>query len=242
MADSSSKPLEEALGGLASALEAVVRASRRDDKSPLENAIALRQTGEQWCGDINNIRFLVIHGDLNGFKKLNDQHGHHTGDAALHAVGERLREAKKLSSDGAGICAFREHGDEFWVLCRANCETQLLEFIGQEFKALRVPFEGRTHTVRMSFGVAKADGQTSFDELMRRADMACKVAKSKGAGAVEIWEENTEKEVPEVERTRCECGMSIAVEIMRTQRKGALIKVCPHCSRQLDQQSSSSGK
>ena len=53
----------------------------------------------------------VIYIDLDGFKAVNDDHGHAAGDAVLAAVGERLNRIIR-SED----CAARLGGDEFAVI------------------------------------------------------------------------------------------------------------------------------
>src|SRR5690606_36037035 len=55
----------------------------------------------------------LLYLDLNDFKPINDQYGHHVGDAVLVAVGQRLAGAVRQSDTVARI-----GGDEFVVLCR----------------------------------------------------------------------------------------------------------------------------
>lgn len=55
--------------------------------------------------------FSIVLLDLDGFKALNDQHGHSKGDAALCIVADLLRERVRLSDSAA-----RVGGDEFAIL------------------------------------------------------------------------------------------------------------------------------
>jgi len=57
----------------------------------------------------------VIFIDLNGFKQVNDEHGHLTGDEVLVAVGQRLASALR-----SGDMVARVGGDEFVAVC-SNC-------------------------------------------------------------------------------------------------------------------------
>jgi GAF domain-containing protein len=55
---------------------------------------------------------LVVHGDLDGFKPINDAHGHDTGDLVLITVAERLQRVVRHDDVVA-----RLGGDEFAILC-----------------------------------------------------------------------------------------------------------------------------
>ena len=57
-------------------------------------------------------RVAAIYLDLDHFKPVNDEYGHHVGDQLLNAVAERLRDRVR-TTDQAG----RHGGDEFLVVC-----------------------------------------------------------------------------------------------------------------------------
>ncbi len=59
----------------------------------------------------NNCHFSVIYLDLDGFKPINDKHGHHTGDEVLRLVAQRLKQGLRESDVVA-----RLGGDEFGIL------------------------------------------------------------------------------------------------------------------------------
>ncbi|WP_315140511.1 GGDEF domain-containing protein [Achromobacter marplatensis] len=79
----------------------------------LDQAVAEARPGHR--------EFAVLYLDLDGFKAVNDTHGHAAGDALLKQVSERL---SALMPDGA--VAARIGGDEFVLLIRQNpdCEAQ----------------------------------------------------------------------------------------------------------------------
>jgi diguanylate cyclase len=123
--------------------------------------------------------------DLNGFKQVNDNHGHAVGDRLLAAVAERLRQNLRATDVLA-----RLGGDEFVVAVSGltgEAQAELLvRQIGQAFAA---PFdlpEGR-FSVGSAIGCALAprDG-LSADALVRHADAAMYRHKSRPmqAGAV----------------------------------------------------------
>jgi diguanylate cyclase len=109
--------------------------------------------------------------DLNGFKQVNDCHGHAVGDRLLAAVAERLRQSLRTTDVLA-----RLGGDEFVVavsgLSNEAQAEQLARQIGQAFAA---PFElpEGQFTVGSAIGGALAprDGQNA-DALVRHADAA----------------------------------------------------------------------
>ncbi len=112
----------------------------------------------------------VLYLDIDRFKAINDDHGHASGDAALVAVGERLRAAIRQHD-----LAFRLGGDEFAVLLAPMSGHEqaglVVERIRQEMaQPFRLP-SGVHLAARLSAGVAifPEDGETS-DALLRKAD------------------------------------------------------------------------
>ena len=112
----------------------------------------------------------VLYLDIDRFKAINDEHGHASGDAALVAVGERLRAAIRQHD-----LAFRLGGDEFAVLLAPmsgrDQAGMVVERIRQEMAApFRLP-SGVHLAARLSAGIAifPDDGE-SGDALLRQAD------------------------------------------------------------------------
>ncbi|MEV4278157.1 GGDEF domain-containing protein [Actinoplanes xinjiangensis] len=108
--------------------------------------------------------------DLNGFKQVNDEHGHAIGDLLLHEVGTRLTAA--LGTDGL---AGRLGGDEFLVLLPEADSALAARAVLRIRDAIRQPIDigdGRTVTVGVSAGVAlrPAGGDAGLDALTAEAD------------------------------------------------------------------------
>jgi diguanylate cyclase (GGDEF)-like protein len=122
-------------------------------------------------------RFALVVLDVDGFKALNDHHGHLAGDVALEAIGEVLRTTLRRSD-----CAFRLGGDEFaLILEEAGVPeaTYVVERIGEGIAAVDA---GENRHLRASFGVALGDGTPDPEALLRAADAAMYEAKRAGAG------------------------------------------------------------
>lgn len=104
--------------------------------------------------------------DLNGFKLINDTHGHATGDAVLCHVADQL-----MACTGAGDLPARLGGDEFAVLAGSGADEA--RAIGERLRsALAQPVEigGQRLTVGASVGVA-AGRADQPDNLLHLADL-----------------------------------------------------------------------
>jgi diguanylate cyclase (GGDEF)-like protein len=122
-------------------------------------------------------RFALIVLDVDGFKALNDRHGHLAGDVALEAIGQVLRDTLRRSD-----AAFRLGGDEFALILEEAGEadaTQVVDRIGAGIAAVEA---GAGYMLRASFGVALGNGPSDPETLLQAADTAMYEAKRAGAG------------------------------------------------------------
>ena len=122
-------------------------------------------------------RFALLVLDVDGFKALNDRHGHLAGDVALEAIGDVLRDTLRRSD-----CVFRLGGDEFALILEdagAAEARSVVERVGEGIAAIDA---GEDHELRASFGVALGDGGPDPEALLRAADAAMYEAKRAGAG------------------------------------------------------------
>ena len=137
----------------------------------LEHALAsARRSGEQ-------IAVLFI--DLDGFKAINDEHGHASGDQALRSAGRRILGAVRPSDTVA-----RWGGDEF-LLVRENVsgQTDVDELVERIEAALRMPAEGdrEEREFEASIGVAlSGEGLDTPAALLQKADRSMYRAKGSG--------------------------------------------------------------
>jgi len=118
--------------------------------------------------------------DLDGFKAVNDNHGHLAGDTVLRVLGQRLTE---VLSDG--MLAARIGGDEFAVVAgglRAAGAEDLARRIGEAFAA-PIHFGGTTVSVGASFGWAfLPDDAEDEPSLAAIADARLYKAKQRDVG------------------------------------------------------------
>ena len=125
--------------------------------------------------------------DLDGFKPINDVHGHPAGDQILRQVADRL--AKAIEGRGS---AARIGGDEFAVLCDGIGAHDGAIALAQEIKAI---FATRFDVSSLDVRLTSACGFALFpasaadpDELVRLADTALYSAKATGAGGVAVFD------------------------------------------------------
>ena len=115
---------------------------------------------------------------------MNDTYGHAVGDLLLCHVTDRLLNATR----GCDTVA-RLGGDEFAVLqegVRSEAETVPLARRILDSVCRPVALDGHEVQVRLSIGIAIANGNASVDEVLRNADLAMyKVKKSKDEPATE---------------------------------------------------------
>jgi diguanylate cyclase (GGDEF)-like protein len=149
--------------------------------------------------------------DLDGFKEVNDQFGHNTGDDLLKEVSRRFREQLSEADTLA-----RFGGDEFAVLLEDQPDP--MEVARTLLDSLRAPctIGGREVSVLASLGVARVDPfepTPTIDELLMRADLAMYVVKRRGGAGVLLH--TTGLHLEEVDEVAL--GLSLALALARRE-------------------------
>jgi len=121
--------------------------------------------------------------DLDHFKKVNDNHGHHFGDIALQETSRYLQEQCRPYDT-----VVRWGGEEFIILLRATDEPAAIHFserirLGiQTELAPDLPF-----SLTISIGLAQYQDNDTLEDLTGRADKALYHAKQTGRNKVIPW-------------------------------------------------------
>lgn len=163
--------------------------------------------------------FSVLMLDLNRFKKINDSLGHGAGDLLLKEVANRLRNV----AGNTGVVS-RLGGDEFAIIhspatlrdsdishvARRDCITA---FVGRIIDAFDGCFDLGGHKVSAgtSVGIALApDDGTDYEDLLKKADLALYVAKSRGRSSYSFFD--AEMMIEADARHKLEADMRVALE------------------------------
>jgi diguanylate cyclase len=169
--------------------QAAILAARQDPLTGLNNRFSLDLFFEQAIADATRHakRLALLFLDLDGFKAINDTHGHEAGDQVLIATAERLRSALRDTDIIARI-----GGDEF-VMVLADVDwddlggaeitaRKLLAMIGEP-----IDLSGVTCQVHASIGISYSpDHGATLNHMMLSADKAMYTAKMSGKNAFSV--------------------------------------------------------
>jgi diguanylate cyclase (GGDEF)-like protein len=151
---------------------------------PLTTVLNARAFASQLAQELGRNRrygrpLALIYLDLDDFKKVNDAHGHATGDAVLRLVADAMRSAVR-QADVVG----RLGGDEFGVLMPETDGSVAHSVANRLAAGIRTVFRG-TPSVTASIGVVAVSGtEAGSDDLLRKADQAMYEAKRAGKDRV----------------------------------------------------------
>lgn len=128
--------------------------------------------------------FLLL--DLDGFKDINDTHGHAAGDECLRRVSRRIARVA-----GRGALVARIGGDEFAVLAEDLPGRDARTLARQVREAIQVPlrWQGQAFQLSASIGIAywPGTGPVRSDALFADADLALYDAKGAGKNCDAIY-------------------------------------------------------
>jgi diguanylate cyclase (GGDEF)-like protein len=148
---------------------------RLADRDPLTSLVNRRALPEVFR-EVQPVGALLVFFDLDGFKEINDKHGHPAGDACL------VRFAAALTSSFRPSDAIvRYAGDEFLVVTRGSSDIAIDERISELRNRLRAT-PARELPIRFSYGVSRLEPGGNPDEAVKLADEAMYRSKAQ-AGA-----------------------------------------------------------
>jgi diguanylate cyclase (GGDEF)-like protein len=182
--------------------------------------------------DENGASLSLVLVDLDDFRELNEELGHHGGDRALMLVGALVRERGE---------AFRLGGDEFALLLPetdADAVHAMADSLLDRIGALRV--DGHEFTASAGLATYPSEG-VGRDDLLRLADTALHWAKEQGKDQARAWR-GEDREAAEarhgagvtngdVSRYRAAEGLAKAVDARDAQRGGHSERVAELAAR-----------
>ncbi len=131
--------------------------------------------------------YAVILVDLDHFKQINDEHGHHKGDEALvqvcHVLAGHIREQDVLGRFG---------GEEFILVLKqatAHQAKQVAERCRQAITQIEL-YDEHNQPIHFtaSFGIALSHHNTPYEKLLSQADQALYQAKAYGRNQVVLYQ------------------------------------------------------
>ena len=133
----------------------------------------------------NQQSFSVLLADVDRFKQVNDNFGHDAGDAVLKSLSERFRQTLRKQDVAA-----RWGGEEFLVFL-PHTRTQYAKQIAENLRVhLSMHDINKLVRITVSIGVAgTSPGDEDIKLLIKEADQALYLAKSRGRNRVVLWNE-----------------------------------------------------
>lgn len=176
--------LHEQREALAQALAVNRELATRDDLTGLPNRRAMQDLMElERRRSLRSGRpLLVAELDIDHFKRINDTHGHATGDRALQAFAGVVRNCVRDTDVLA-----RWGGEEFVLLLsdtQMDDARELLERVRGAVAAMEIPHTSGMLSLTVSAGLAQHLPQDTLEATLERADQALYTAKSLGRNRV----------------------------------------------------------
>ncbi len=140
--------------------------AERDPLTDLANRRAISQILAQAVATDRSP--VVLFGDLDDFKRVNDERGHDAGDDLLTAIGQRFRQAVR-----PGDVVGRWGGDEFVVVCHdvaEGGEHDLRDRLHQALDREPIRIGDWDYEPSISLGAVRARAGESAEDVLRRAD------------------------------------------------------------------------
>ncbi|MGI9600683.1 MAG: GNAT family N-acetyltransferase [Acidimicrobiales bacterium] len=183
--------------------------AEHDSLTGLSNRVLFAQRTDEALHLSTEGHVVVMFIDLDDFKTVNDSLGHHAGDDLLAEVGTRLADCVKDEDTIA-----RLGGDEFAVLLeQATDRREARSVASRVLEALEEPIAvgDRAVSASASIGIAmSSDSTPTVESLLRNADAAMYLSKSRGKGRIEFFEAAMHEEA--VERLDLKADLQQALE------------------------------
>lgn len=162
-----------------------------DSLTGLLNRKAFHQKLSQSIFRVKNSKtalLAVLFLDLDGFKIINDSHGHDMGDWLLNQVGQRLRRCLRGDDTLA-----RFGGDEFCIILNDPVNHAKIKLVANRIlKSISNPYirENISMSVGVSIGIGiYSPGSEDSESLLKKADEAMYVVKQSGKGRFCFYDE-----------------------------------------------------
>ena len=159
---------------------------QNESKNGLSNRRGLQHALHAALAHCSPQRLVAVYlMDLDGFKPINDVHGHDVGDDLLVAVGHRLQANVRHQTD----LVARLGGDEFIIMARDLATPEQAEDLGRSLlRAFEHPFTLSQLRIKVGLTIGYALAPLDSDDpqgLLRYADAAMYAGKQRGKHSVQ---------------------------------------------------------
>lgn len=141
-------------------------------------------------GQESNEAFQVAIGDIDNFKRFNDEYGHDCGDIVLQEMSRLMNDAVKAYG-----WAIRWGGEEFLLVFKGTSFEEAYEHMSrlrQKICDHRVIYDDMELSVTMTFGLVDGQGYSTADEVVKAADMLLYEGKENGKNRVVIKDDSSD--------------------------------------------------
>ena len=184
--------------------EQLAHQARHDALTGLPNRFAVLEHLENVLL-IGDDQCAVMFVDIDGFKSVNDSHGHATGDLVLREIADRIRGRVR-----PGDFVARLGGDEFLIVMRGFEDmTAVASFGYRLIREIEQPFRFGDHlfAVSASVGLTLPEPGSPAMIAVQQADAAVYLAKRRGRGRVQLYDHDLQVSIEAAGRARAgTCG------------------------------------
>ncbi len=203
--------MRQSVARLSSMTEQLAHQARHDLLTSLPNRFAAMEHLDRLIGRGDSFALLFL--DIDGFKGVNDTHGHEAGDEVLREVARRLSGTTR-----PGELIARLGGDEFVILVADYHDIDAVMTLGRRLiQAVEQPYESDEgiFTLSASVGVVIPDTNVTSLEALHQADSALYLAKHRGRGRVERFDSQLQEQI--------EHAADLALALRHGVRNGELV-------------------
>ena len=175
-----------------------------DDLSGVSNRKAFDETLQFMVSKSKrrHVPFTLLLLDVDHFKRINDTHGHQSGDRVVTLLGQTLKEQVR-PSDFVG----RFGGDEFAVLIGGLREAEAAKVASRIRKAVEqknfdVGIGGARVAVTLSMGMSGVRDDDTPEAIFQRADKALYKSKQCGRNQLNVWQDGDGLDMPNSKDSR----------------------------------------
>ncbi len=170
-----------------------------DQLTGLPNRLRFTQLLDEAIATEQHELLAVLFIDLDDFKFINDNYGHHIGDDVIQHVCTRLRRLAETTLSDSVILS-RVGGDEFMLMVPYSRDTRITSIANAVLTTVTEPIEHERYKLACSASIGVAcypDFGNAADLLCRHAELAMFEQKQKGKNAYSIYTREMDKSIEE---------------------------------------------